>query len=328
MIYIRGFIKNIISYSHKIFPLRRYQIMDFMAGASRVWAVKSIFEGDLSPVAVRGGAEMKDITTMMCDLIDTYEPVWRQTSQIHPNIAYVLGGLCDITEKRKYRDWKGQYEEVIVDFDHSHALDYLDSEYRYCELKIKQKGVTPVFATITTMDLQNWNIHRYTQPSNPRRRRKTDYLLFQSEYPKMQRNLNNIIISANNMIRNINKKNKVMTPDLARYVMIPREGSIPGEDMKYKIRTGKSHLHDGCHPSLSIKREWNFHMSAVKTVNRLQLSSPEAVKIIDEASHHRCDLTGVPIEKSTFKFKLSDFNTRSYSSNYSSNYSRHLSRRY
>ena len=109
----------------------------------------------------------------------------------------------------------------------------------------------------------------------------------------------------------------------AKFRLKPRI-NIPGEDMKYKIRTGKSHLHDGCHPSLSIKREWNFHMSAVKTVNRLQLSSPEAVKIIDEASHHRCDLTGVPIEKSTFKFKLSDFNTRSYSSNYS----RHHSRRY
>ena len=134
---------------------------------------------------------MQDITTMLCNLIDTHEPVWRQFSHIHPNIAYVIGGLCDLTEKRKYRDWRGIYEEVIVEFDHEHALDYIDSVYHSSEYRIKQKGVTPVFATITTMDLENWNSHRNSHPVQPWKRRKTDYLLFQSEYPKMQWKLNN-----------------------------------------------------------------------------------------------------------------------------------------
>ena len=292
--------------------------MEFMVGASRAGALTRMFEGDLCPVAVRGGAELPEITTMLCNLVDEYEPIWRQTIKIHPNIAYVIGGLCDLTEKRRHRDWRGLYEEVIVNFDFQHAIDYIDSEYRYSEFRIKQKGVTPVFATITTMDLMNWNTHRNTQPAQPWKRRKTDYLLFQAEYPRLQRNLNNIIIAANDIIRNINRQNNVMTLDLAKYVMIPREGTKPGEEVKYKIRTGKANLHDGCHPTPSLKREWVFHMSATKTVNRLQLSSPEAVKIIDDASHHRCDLAGIPLQKSSFKYKLSDF--RSYTRSYSLRY--------
>ena len=281
--------------------------MEFLAGASRAGTLKRMFEGDLSPVAVRGGAEMQEITTMLCNLIDTHEPVWRQFSHIHPNIAYVIGGLCDLTEKRKWRDWRGLYEEVIVDFDYEHALDFIDSEYRYSEYRIKQKGVVPVFATITTMDLENWNTHRNTDPPQPWKRRKTDYLLFQSEYPQMQRNLNNIIIAANDIIRRINKGNNVETLDLARFTMTPREGTKPGEEKKYKIRTGKSNLHDGCHPSPSLKSQWVFHMSATKTINRLQLSSPEAVRIIDDASNHKCDIAGVPLHKSTLKYRPSDF---------------------
>ena len=289
------------------YPSLTNQIMDFMAASSRAGALKMMFEGDLSPVAVRGGAEMKDITNMLCDMVDKYEPVWKQMSHIHPKIAYVIGGLCDLTEKRKHRDWKGLYEEVIVDFEYHHALDYIDSEYRYSEYRIKQKGVIPVFATITTMDLKNWNTFRNTQPVQPWKRRKTDYLLFQAEYPRMQKNLNNIIISANEIIRKINKENQVTTLDLARYVMTPREGTKPGQEIKYKIRTGKTNLHDGCHPSPSLKREWVYHMSATKTINRIQLSSPEAVRIIEEASQGKCDLAGVSLQESTLKHKLSDF---------------------
>ena len=293
------------------YPSCTSQIMDFLAGASRAGALKTMFEGDLSPVAVRGGAELQDITTMLCNLVDEYEPVWRQTINIHPNIAYVIGGLCDLTEKRKHRDWRGLYEEVIVDFDFRHALDYIDSEYRYSEHRIKQKGVIPVFSTITTMDILNWNTHRNTKPVQPWLRRKTDYLLFQADYPRMQSNLNNIIIHANEIIRNINRQNNVMTLDLARHVMIPREGTVPGEEVKYKIRTGKALLHDGCHPAPSLKREWVFHMSATKTINRLQLSSPEAIKITDDASRNICDLAGIPLHKSSFRYKLADFHSHS-----------------
>ena len=186
--------------------------------------------------------------------------------------------------------------------------------YHSSEYRIKQKGVTPVFATITTMDLENWNSHRNSHPVQPWKRRKTDYLLFQSEYPKMQWKLNNIIIAANDIIRKINKRNNVMTLDLARYTMTPREGTMPGEEIKYKIRTGKANLHDGCHPSPSLKREWVFHMSATKTINRLQLSSPEAVRIIDDASHHKCDIAGVPLHKSTLKYKPADFHSHRFHS--------------
>ena len=162
------------------------------------------------------------------------------------------------------------------------------------------------------MDLENWNTHRNTDPPQPWKRRKTDYLLFQSEYPQMQRNLNNIIIAANDIIRRINKGNNVETLDLARFTMTPREGTKPGEEKKYKIRTGKSNLHDGCHPSPSLKSQWVFHMSATKTINRLQLSSPEAVRIIDDASNHKCDIAGVPLHKSTLKHRPSDFYYRHY----------------
>ena len=274
--------------------------MDFLGGASRAWALEKSFNGPLSPVAIQGGADLRKITSLMCDMIDEYEPVWRQSANIHPNIAYVIGGIPDITDKRHNNDRRGRYEEVVLDFDHTHAMDYLNSEYHLCELKLKQKGVIPVFATIATMDIERWNIHRYNKF-------KTDYLLHKSEYPRMQRELNSIIIDANEMIRNINKRNRVETLDLARHVLTPREGCKPGE-IKYKIRTGTDKLHDGCHPTPEVTAQWIFHMSATKTVNRLQLSSPESVQIIENHSLNKCDFIGAPLHTSTFKYYLSDFN--------------------
>ena len=76
------------------YPSLTNQIMDFMSGASRAGTLKMMFEGDLYPVAVRGGAEMQDTTNMLCDLVETIE---RLISHIHPKIAYVIGGLCDLT---------------------------------------------------------------------------------------------------------------------------------------------------------------------------------------------------------------------------------------
>ena len=49
-------------------------------------------------------------------------------------------------------------------------------------------------------------------------------------------------------------------------------------------------------------------MSATKTVNRLQLSSPESVQIIENHSLNKCDFIGAPLHTSTFKYYLSDFN--------------------
>ena len=280
--------------------------MDCMGGASRARALESIFKGPLSPVTIQGGAELWKITDNLCQLIDDYEPVWSQTSHIHPNIAYVVGGIPDITDKRKYVNWRGRYEEVVLDFNRTHAYDYLNSEYRNCEYRIKQKGFIPAFATVATMDLAAWNNHRNTNHKNSRKPRATDYLLFQSEYPRMQIELNQIVMDTNSMIRQINYENGVETLDLARYVMTPREGCIPGE-IKYKIRTGELKFVDGCHPTPALAAQWNFHMSAVKTINRLQLSSPLSVKIVHDHSKNLCDYSGVPLNLSNFKYHLSDF---------------------
>ena len=293
----------------KLYFLTMYQIsMDFLAGASRAWALETFWKGALSPVAIRGGRELKDITSMMCDMIDEYEPVWRQSIHIHPNIAYVVGGIPDITTRRQGNDWRGNYEEVIFDFDHTLALDYLDSEYHRCDQKLKQKGVIPVFATIATMDLERWNNHRNTKPINPWKTRATDYLLLQSEYPEMQDNLNSLIVDANDMLRRMNRRNGVETLDLARHIITPREGCKGGE-IKYKIRTGGDKLHDGCHPTPKVAGEWVFHASAIRTVNRIQLSSPASVKITNDHSLNKCDFVGNPLHLSTFKYNLSDFNT-------------------
>ena len=243
--------------------------MDFLGGSSRVWAVENLFQSTLSQVVVVPGGSYRIITDALCELMDLYEPVWRQTHPEHPNIAYVIGGIPDLSTRLQGNGWGSRYEEVIMDSEIGIALDFINAELRASEKQLKKKGALPVYATIATMDLEIWNTTRLSKG-------KTSCLLYQDRYPTMQMDLNEVVHGANTIIRQINFENGVKDPDLARYIMTPREGCA-GSVMKYKVRTGPTKFHDGCHPTPALAEEWSHHLCGVQRENRTRFSSLRSI---------------------------------------------------
>ena len=227
--------------------------------------MENLFQSTLSQVVVVPGGKVRTITEAICDLIDLYEPVWRQTHPTQPNIAYVVGGIPDLSTRLQGNGWGSRYEEVVMDYDINTALDYINAELRASEKRIKRKGALPVFATVATMDLKTWNESRLAKS-------KTSCLLYQESYADMQVKLNEAVFGTNDIIRQINAENGMRTPDLARYIMTPREG-CSGLPKKFKIRTGPKKFTDGCHPTPALAKDWSFHLCNVQQDNRSKLSA-------------------------------------------------------
>ena len=243
--------------------------MDFLGGSSRVWAVENLFQSTLSQVVVVPGGTYRQITDALCELINMYEPVWKQTHPIHPNIVYVIGGIPDLSTRIQGNGWGSRYEEVVMDTATGEALDYINAELRASEKQLKKKGALPVYATIATMDLKIWNTHRM-------KKGKTSCLLYKDRYEDMQRDLNEVVHGANSIIHHINAENGVQVPDLSRYIMTPREG-CSGSVIKYKIRTGPTKFTDGCHPTSTLAQEWSLHLCDVQRQNRTRFSSLDTI---------------------------------------------------
>ena len=121
-----------------------------------------------------------------------------------------------------------------------------------------------------------------------------------------------VITRMNHYIRSLNWENGVLDLDLAKFVMILREG-CRGREARYRINTGRGKLSDGCHASPSLARQWSIY--ALQTVSNIRksLSSPEALRIMDLPSTEY-DLVGVPLSQSrlrlTFDFAVANRNSR------------------
>ena len=277
--------------------------MEFGAFTSRGASFETILRSHSFRVKVVPGGKLVRLTRELCGMIDQFEPIWRQFNHIHPMIAYVGAGIPDITEKREYQNWRGKYQEVIMDWKDS-DYDRLQAEYRVTEMTLKGKGVIPIFATIPPMDIKNWNEHRNT-PQGRWGKRGTDYLLFQSEYQRMQHKQVEVITRMNNFIRELNRQNDALDLDLAKFVMIPREG-CQNRPTRYRVNTGHAKLVDGCHPTPSLAKQWSVHAALISGENRERLSSQEALRIMS-LPQDKYDMLGVPLEKSTLKLNFSDY---------------------
>ena len=239
--------------------------------------MENLFQSTLSQVVVVPGGKVRTITEAICDLMDLYEPVWRQTHPTHPNIAYVVGGIPDLSTRLQGNGWGSRYEEVVMDYDVNTALDYINAELRASEKRIKKKGALPVFATVATMDLKTWNESRLAKS-------KTSCLLYQESYADMQVKLNEAVFGTNDIIRQINAENGMRGPDLARYIMTPREG-CSGQPKKFKIRTGPKKFTDGCHPTPALAEDWSFHLCAVQQDNRSKISALNTLDRVHVPQH-------------------------------------------
>ena len=144
-------------------------------------------------------------------------------------------------------------------------------------------------------------MHRNT-PQGRNGYRVTDYLIHQSEYPRMQFEQVQVITRMNEFIRHINYENGVLDLDLAKFVMIPREG-CNGRDQRYKVSTGYAKFVDGCHATPRLARQWSMHAAVVASDNRKRLSSAEALRIA-KLPVDKYDIVGVPLHKSKLQLNI------------------------
>ena len=168
------------------------------------------------------------------------------------NFIYIIGGLPDTTTK--ITDYRYRYQEVIFCDSPTKKYQEIVSTYLDANYAIRSVGAIPVFSTITTMNLNDWNCYRYFQ-------RKTSYLIHSPYYDDMQYNLNATLEIVNRQIFEINNGNLVETPHFANSVTTKR-----GEGQGFRVRY--SRLADGVHPVDDVIQEWRTSLRWVASVNR------------------------------------------------------------
>ena len=176
----------------------------------------------------------------------------RMDASAGPNFVYIIGGLPDTTvmiKDRKYR-----YQEVIFTDTPNKKSQELISTYLDARYRIREKGAIPVFSTITTMNIYDWNCERFDQ-------RKTKFLIHSPYYSDMQYFLNETLDLVNAQIFVMNNLNMVETPHFAGSVRTKR-----GEGQGYRSRYYR--LADGVHPVEDVIEEWQTTLDWVVAANR------------------------------------------------------------
>ena len=166
-----------------------------------------------------------------------------------PNFVYIIGGIPDATDM--LRD--PGYEEVIF-YDATKKTNLLNSRISEANHAILEAGAIPVFSTITTMNIKDWNYARYFKNI-------TSYHIHSPYYDDMQHFLNITLGSVNENIFTINNSNNVETPHLAGYIRSKRGD---GQGFRYRY----SRLYDGCHPGLEVVKKWQSALERIAVINR------------------------------------------------------------
>ena len=196
---------------------------------------------------ISGGFLNELVDAALCE-----QNVKRLDQSVGPNFIYIIGGLPDTTvmiKDRKYR-----YQEVIFTDTPNKKCQELISKYLDARHRIIEKGAIPVFSTITTMSLHDWNCERFDQ-------RKTKFLIHSPYYNDMQHFLNQTLDLINTQIFVINNENMVETPHFAGSVRTKR-----GEGQGFRSRYYR--LADGVHPVKEVIEEWQNTLDWVVAANR------------------------------------------------------------
>lgn len=120
-------------------------------------------------------------------------------------IVYIMAGIPDISCRRKNRAIP--YEESWFENNDNTKFHEISNKLDTILNLLYSIGCKVVFIPITTMSIDAWNMHRQCFG-------KTRYLMYQTGYPLMQVQLNDIIHKINNLITQINNDNKMVTPFL------------------------------------------------------------------------------------------------------------------
>ena len=140
------------------------------------------------------------LTTLMNKAKDDIPPPHGLTKRYH---IYFLCGVPDITSLVKDRN--ENYRECIYNNEPSHTTDNYVMDLKECQREILKCGALPIFATITKINIRNYNMHSLDN-------NKTSCLKFSDKYQIMQSKLDQAINLINVEIHKLNKKIGVSSP--------------------------------------------------------------------------------------------------------------------
>ena len=217
--------------------------MIILMAASRGGDMKSRLKRLIDIDHVEPGATLKTLTNHVVGTKDKpsiIPPVNQVKSAI---FVYVMGGVCDVTERLESEDENYRYREIVFLEEPEACADKVCRDIDNLAREIKEKDAIPVFATVTKA-----NIGKYNQ--SELEAGKTSILYHSDFYDDMQKNSEIAIDIINGYIKRLNKANNVSTP-LCHNVLIRRRG----RKGKYRINNWKT-LRDGVHGTYKTRNNW------------------------------------------------------------------------
>ena len=207
-------------------------------------------------VSVNPGAGFKVLCERALELLPS------PRSQQGMTHVYIVGGACDVTERKQSHRYK---EYVLYDSAES-VIERMKQDILSCHSKISSHGVLVIFATIPKFNLETYN-------NSLLQRNKTTALYHTEHYQEMQDRINNVLNEINNFICETNRKHRVSIPFLHTTIM-KRRGN---KKRAYYIYLWHL-LYDGLHATDELKTLWAASLKAAIKKNR-------ALDDSDEDSH-------------------------------------------
>ena len=136
------------------------------------------------------------------------------------NLLYLMAGIPDVTNKLEEKNAANKiiYQEVVFNYEPNmlfHFKQLMDGTQQL----LSNIDCIPIFATIPTMNLLNWNTIRYAQG-------KICFLKYENDHGMMQDNLSYLLLDVNKSIitfNNLNGKKTLIYINFRNYVVIEGE---------------------------------------------------------------------------------------------------------
>ena len=225
--------------------------MNILLATSRGGGLETLIKGKntINKNHVILGAPLSKLTERATTIIPP-----RHTT-ILPSHVYILAGVPDISKKIKGR--KGQkYTECIYTDTPDNTIASLITAINTCADTIKGQGATPIFCTITDINIKDYNTHLLKEG-------KTLHLHHTHQYENMQASVEFITVNVNNHIITINKENGVSTPFLHMAIKQRR-----GQKPNHYYKTIWNRLKDGVHGTYKTRKLWADSISSAIKINR------------------------------------------------------------
>ena len=191
-----------------------------------------------------------DINDPKCHIIP---PSQSSTENTH---IYILAGTNDITTLTRKHPHIHPYTECIYTETPTETIAHIKRDMAKCADTIRDKGATPIFCTITPLNIEKYNQSLITK-------NWTRTLTHQDNYNTWQQQIDTIMHDLNEHIIETNNTNNLATP-LCHKAIITHHGN----KKRGYWRTNWNLLKDGLHGGQKIRKAWAHSISAAIMKNR------------------------------------------------------------